>query len=512
VITTPRLRRAFRRETLGVDVEAALDLVGSVLKWLGLAFLVPAAVALGHGESLRPFLLAAVVTSGFGWTLERVTAGKERVAPREGFLVVALIWLLVPLFGSLPYVLSGEPQLVGGVNAYFESVSGFTATGATVLTDIEALPRGLALWRQFTQWLGGMGIVILAIAILPRLRVGGRQLLQSELPGPTETERLSVSIRETARRLWFLYVGLTALLIGLLWSYGRLGLDEEMTLFDAVAHAFTTIAIGGFSPRERSIEPFAPLTQWTILVFIVVAGINFLRLYRVFVQAQPRSVARDDEFRLYLLLLLAGSGVLFLELVTAGRYEGEEALRTAAFQAVSIMTTTGYANADYTEWGVLAAVTLVGLMFLGASAGSTGGSVKVVRHLLIGRLLRRELDQTVHPEIVLPVRLNRHPVDERTLRAVLAFVLIYVGLFALGALGLVAESFRVGADVTAFEAIAAAAATLGNVGPAMGFAGPMGSYEPFSAVSKLIMTGLMWMGRVEIIPVIVLFTKAYWRA
>jgi trk system potassium uptake protein len=510
-ISRARLRRAFRRETIGVDLEAALDLVGSVLKWLGLAFLLPAVVALAHAEPTWPFVVSAGVTTTFGWTLERVTAGKERVAPREGFLVVALIWLLVPGFGSLPYVLSGEGQFAG-VNAYFEAVSGFTATGATILTDIEALPRGILLYRQFTQWLGGMGIVVLAIAILPRLRVGGRQLLQSELPGPTEMERLSASIRETARRLWVLYVGLTALLVGILWSYARTGLDREMSLFDAVSHAFTTIAIGGFSPRARSIEPFAPITQWTIVAFIVLAGINFLRLYRLLIQGEPRAVARDDEFRLYFLILLAGSGVLLLELLAAGRFEGEEAIRNAVFQAVSIMTTTGYATADYTEWGSLAAVTLVGLMFVGASAGSTGGSVKVIRHLLIGRLLRRELDQTIHPELVQPVRFNRHAVDERTLRAVLAFVLIYIGLFIVGTLGLMAESFRVEGGVTPFEAIAAAASTLGNVGPAMGFAGPMDSYDPFSPLSKLIMSGLMWMGRVEIIPVVVLFTKAYWRA
>jgi trk system potassium uptake protein len=201
-----------------------------------------------------------------------------------------------------------------------------------------------------------------------------------------------------------------------------------------------------------------------------------------------------------------------VELPVNGRFGGEEALRHAVFQAVSIMTTTGFASTDYTGWGALAAVTIVGLMFFGASAGSTGGSVKVVRHLLIGRLLRRELDQTVHPEIVLPVRLNGAPVDERALRAVLAFVLLYVGLFAVGALLLVVESFRTAAAVTPFEAIAAAAATLGNVGPGFGFAGPFGSYEPFSAFSKVIMIALMWLGRVEIIPVVVLFTKAYWRA
>jgi trk system potassium uptake protein len=512
VINAARVRRAFRWPSFGVDVAAALDLVGALLKYLSLAFLVPGTLALGYGDPVWPFLAAGLATALVGVLLEVVATGKEHVSPREGFLVVALTWLLVPAFGSLPYLFSGEAQLADPINAYFESVSGFTATGATILTDIEGLPRSLAMWRQFTQWLGGMGILILAIAVLPRLRVGGRQLLQSELPGPTELERLSVSIRETARRLWVLYVALTAILIALLAAYGWTGVDPKMDLFDAAAHALTTVAIGGFSTQERSIEAFGPLVQWTIAAFIVVAGVNFLRLYRVFVQREPRHIARDEEFRLYLVLLVLGSAVILLEILGEGRFSGEEAVRHAVFQAVSIMTTTGFASTDYAVWGPLAAVSIVGLMFFGASAGSTSGSIKVVRHLLIGRLLRRELDQTVHPELVVPVRVNGAVVEERTLRAVLAFVLLYVGLFAVGALALVIESFRAATGVTPFEAIAAAAATLGNVGPAFGFAGPMGSYEPFSTLSKTIMIVLMWLGRVEIIPVAVLLTRSYWRA
>ncbi len=512
MISVARLRRAFRRDTFGVDVEAVLDLVGALLKYLGLAFLVPAAVALGYGESVWPFLLSGAITSAAGAALERLATGKERVSPREGFLIVALTWLLVPAFGSLPYVFAGEAELGRPINAYFESVSGFTATGATVLEDFDTLTRSLALWRQFTQWLGGMGIIVLAIAILPRLRVGGRQLLQSELAGPTELERLSVSIRDTARRLWVLYVALTAVLIALLALLGWTGVEERMNLFEAAAHAFTTVSIGGFSTQARSLEAFGPAVQWTVALFIVLAGINFLRLYRLFVQRHGRAFARDEELRLYLLLLTIGSAVLLVELVGSGRFAGEEAVRHAVFQAVSIMTTTGFASTDYVAWGPLAAVTIVGLMFFGASAGSTGGSIKVVRHLLISRLLRRELDQTVHPEIVSPIRLNGAVVEERTLRAVLAFVLLYVGFFALGALALVVESFRTTTGVSPFEAIAAAAATLGNVGPAYGFAGPMGSYEPFSPLSKVIMIGLMWLGRVEIIPVVVLLTRAYWRS
>ena len=510
-ISRARLRRAFRRDTIGVDVTGALNLVGAMLKYLGAAFLYPTGVALWYDEQAWHFVAGGVATTAVGLALEYVTSGKERVSPREGFLVVALTWLLAPAFAAIPYLLSGEPQLTRLSNAYFEAVSGFTTTGATILTDIESLPRSLLMWRQFTQWIGGMGIIVLALAVLPRLRVGGRQLFESEAPGP-ELERLAASIRVTARRLWVLYVALTAVLALVLAGYGWTGLDREMNPFDAVAHAFTSVAIGGFSPRERSLEPFAAVTQWTVIVFVVIAGINFLRLYRLFVERRPRAVARDEELRLYLVLLAFGSAVILAEILASGRFGGEEAVRHATFQAISIMTTTGFASTDYVTWGSLSAVTLVGLMFVGASAGSTGGSIKVVRHLLIGRMLRRELDQTVHPEIVLTVRLNGSGVDERTLRAVLAFVLIYVGLFAVGALGLVLESFRTQADVEPFEAISAAAATLGNVGPAFGFAGPMGSYEPFSDLSKAIMTALMWLGRVEIIPVIVLFTKSYWRA
>jgi trk system potassium uptake protein TrkH len=353
---------------------------------------------------------------------------------------------------------------------------------------------------------------VLAVAILPQLRVGGRQLLQSELPGPTDLERLTVSIREVARRLWLLYLALTIALIALLTGYGWLGLDEQMDLYDAAAHAFTTVSLGGFSTQGNSVAAFGALVQWTILVFIVIAGVNFLRLYRVFVQRQPRAVTRDDEFRVYLFVLLAGATVLLAELLAENEYGLGESLRHAVFQAVSIMSTAGFATADYTLWGPLATITLLGLMFVGASAGSTGGSIKVVRHVLIGRLLRRELEQTVHPEVVSPIRLNRQVIDERTLEAVLSFVLIYVGLFALGSLAIVVDSFRTDVGVTPFEAMGAAAATIGNVGPGFGFAGPFGSYESFSAFSKSVMVALMWMGRVEIIPIIVLFTRSYWRA
>jgi trk system potassium uptake protein len=499
---------------LGVDVGGALNLVGALVKYLSLAFLFPAAVAVGYSEPTWPFLASAGICAASGWGLEFATQGKERIGVREGFLVVALTWLFAAAAGALPYLLSDEAQLAKPVDAFFEAMSGFTTTGSTVLTDIEGVSHSLGMWRQFTQWLGGMGIIVLALAVLPRLRVGGRQLMESELPGP-ELEKLTASIRDTARRLWILYVGLTVAMVAVLYLLATTGVDEAMSFYEAVAHAFTTLPTGGFSTEARSIEAFGGATQWAVTAFTILAGANFALMYRSLARRDPRVLGRDDEFRLYLGLLLLGSVVLFIELLHQGLFEGEEAVRHAVFQTVAIMTTTGYASTDSNEWLAVAPVAvmaLLALMFAGGSAGSTSGSIKVVRHVLIGKILRRELDQTVHPEVIAPIRLNGGIVDERTLRAVIGFVLLYVGIFAVGAMLLLADSARAGLDLSPFEAIGASAATLGNVGPAFGFAGPMGSFEPFSDVSTGIMIALMWLGRLEIIPIVVLFARGYWRA
>jgi trk system potassium uptake protein TrkH len=497
----------------GVDVGSAFDLVGGVLKWVGAAFLAPAAVAAGYGEAAWPFLVSAVITAGCGLALDQITGEKRgtAVGPRESFLVVALIWLTVPLFGALPFLIGDVSQLSNPVDAYFESVSGFTATGATVLTDIEALDHATLFWRQLSHWLGGMGIIILAVAVLPRLRVGGRQLLQSELAGPTEIERFSTTIRQTARRLWTLYVGLTLAAIIVLAIVGWTGVDDAMTPFQAVSHAMSVIALGGFSTKNESAAAFVPLTQYLLLLFMVLAGVNFLRLYRLLVQRQVDVVRTDEELRLYLAFLVVGSALIITEIVAGDFAQGEEAVRTGMFQAVAIMSTTGFGTADYTLWGPLAIMTLLLLMFVGASAGSTGGSIKVIRHLLLFKLVRRELDSSVHREIVRPITANGVAVDERSLRSMVVFVLLYLLTFAIGSLALLLDARFGGQQLTAFEAIGASAACIGNVGPAFGFAGPFGSYEPMSDLSTLVLTALMWLGRMEIIPVAVLLARTYWR-
>jgi trk system potassium uptake protein len=497
------------RARLGVDVLAALNLVGTLVKLLSFAFALPLVVALLYSEPLWPWLASAAVGGGVGFALEQGTRGRDRIGAREGFLVVSLTWLLAAGLGALPFLFSGEDQLARPLDAYFEAMSGFTTTGATVVTDVEALSHSVVFWRQFSQWLGGMGIIVLFLAVLPRLRVGGRQLFESELPGP-ELE-LSTRIQDTARRLWLLYLGLTVAEIAALTALGWTGVDDRMNLFEAVAHTFSTMPTGGFSTQARSVEEFAAASQWVIAFFMALAGANFALTYRALLRRQPGVFARDEEFRLYVALLTLGSVVLFAELLSRDLYAGEEAVRQAVFQTVSMMTTTGLASADFNLWGLLAAVVLVALMFFGGSAGSTAGSVKVLRHLLLGRILRRELDLTIHPELVSRVRYNGRPVDGQILRAIQSFVMLYVGLFAVGTFLLVADAARVGLDLRLIDAVGAAATTLGNVGPAFGFAGPMGSFEPFSDVSSGVMIVLMWAGRLEIVPVAVLLTRSYWR-
>lgn len=498
---------------LGVDVGSALDLVGGVLKWVGAAFVVPLAVALGYQEPVLPFLIGGAITAGAGLLLDQITGPKTgaAVGPREGFLVVAVIWLLVPVFGMLPYLLGGVDQLANPIDAYFESVSGFTATGATVLTDVEGLDRSMLFWRQFSHWLGGMGIIVLAVAVLPRLRIGGRQLLQSELAGPTEIERFSDTVRETARRLWSLYAGLTVIAVLALAATGWTGLDPAMTLYDAVAHAFSVVSLGGFSSRNVSVSAFAPVTQYILLGLMIVAGINFLRMYRVVIQRRMRVLAGDEELRLYFVFALIGSALVTFELLVGDQESGEAAFRHGTFQAVAVMTTAGFGSADSSAWGPLAALTLLLLMFVGPSAGSTGGSIKVVRHLLLFRVVRRELEHAVHREVVVPIRIGTAVVDERALRSTIVFVLLYLLTFALGALALLIDARSTGTELAVFEAIGASAACIGNVGAAFGFAGPLGGYQPFSDLSTAVLTLLMWLGRVEIIPVAVLLSRNYWR-
>jgi trk system potassium uptake protein len=498
-----------RKSPLGVDVGGALNLVGTLVKYLGLAFVFPIVVAAGYGEAVWPFAVAGVLTAGSGIALERATSGKETVGAREGYLVVSLIWLLVAVFGAVPYLLA-EPQLSRPVDALFESMSGFSASGSSVVADVAGLSRSMALWRQFTTWIGGVGIIVMFLAVLPRLRIGGRQaLFKAEMPGPEMP--LATTIRESARRFVTLYVAITALEIAVLATLGWTGVDSRMTLFNATAHGFATIATAGFSPEARSIEPFVPATQWVIVAFMLLAGTNFALLFAGIVGRRPGLLARDEEVRVGLVLAVASSSVVVIGLLEADLLAGGEAVRHGVFNTVSMMTTTGFASADFAQWSPLPLLVLFGAVMLGASAGSTTGSIKLVRHIVIAKMLRREIDQTLHPEVVAPLRVNRAVVDERALRAIIVFVFIYVGVCVGGAVVVLLDSTLQGVELSPFGALTSAATALAGAGPSTGFAGPMGSFEPFSDVSTLVLTAMMYLGRLEIVPVLVLFTASHWR-
>ena len=302
-----RLRRGARREAIGVDVRAALSIVGTNVKYLSAALLVPTIVALIYSEPTWPFIAAGAISFAVGWSIER--RGPPRFLGARGFLVVSLTWLAAAGVCAMTYLLTGEDQLGRPIDAYFESMSGFTTTGATVLTDVEAVPNSVLIWRQLSQWLGGMGIIVLAIAVLPRLRVGGRQLLESEMPGP-EIEQLTTRIRDTARRLWVLYIALTFVEIGLLAFWGWTRIDPNMNLFEAVAHSLTTMPTGGFSTEPRSAETFAPESQWTLTAFMAIAGANFALMYRALTRRRAGLFFRDEEFRLYVVLLAVATVII----------------------------------------------------------------------------------------------------------------------------------------------------------------------------------------------------------
>jgi trk system potassium uptake protein TrkH len=501
-----------RRPRLGVDVVGSLNLVGALIKYLGPSALLPALFAFAHSEPAWPFLAAGAIVSGFGVALERVTSGGEGVGVREGYLVISITWLLVAAYGGLPYVLAADSQLGRPVDALFEGMSGFTTTGASVATDVNALPVSIRVWRQETIWLGGIGVVTIALAVLPRLRIGGRSLLESEVAGPGVEAGLSAGIKQTVRRFGVLYVGLSVVAFLALALPHWLGVRHTMNSFQAFGHTLSTMGTGGFSTEGASIGAFGGLTQWTVILIMVMAGSNFALLYQGLVQRRPRAAARDEEFRAYLtVLVLACAAVTAIVALTGGPQHGWGAVRAATFEVTSVVTTTGYFTVNYGQWPTVALMALALLFFVGSCAGSTGGSIKIARHLLLARLLGREVVRTVHPELIRPVRLNGVTIDQTTLLAVISFVLIYVAVFVTGTAILALESDLHGPAFDSLGFVYASASTLANAGVGLGVAGTTGSFAVFGHPSTLTMTALMWLGRLEILPVVVLLRASYWR-
>ncbi|HXV75709.1 MAG TPA: TrkH family potassium uptake protein [Candidatus Polarisedimenticolaceae bacterium] len=466
-------------------------LLGRLLIALALALLAPAAVAWFFDDGVwtafvGPALLAAVA----GIVLQRWNR-QEADFPfsrREAFLLVTAAWVTASVIGALPYLVLKGPQFA--VDALFESASGFTTTGASVLADVENEPHGLLLWRSLTQWLGGMGIIVLGIAILPKLAIGGMELLGAEAPGPMQ-EKLTPRIAQTAKYLWGIYALLTGAEVAVLIVLG-------LPPLEAINHALTTMATGGFSTRNASVASFAsPAIELAVTGFMFLAGVNFA-LHFWWLRGRPRRLFGEPEFRFYCGVLLGASLLLALDLVLVDGHRALDAARLAVFQSTSVVTTTGYATANFDTWPSFSKVLLFLLMFVGGCAGSTGGSVKVVRIMIVAKKLVVDLKRLVQPHAVLPVRIGRRAVPEEIVASVTTFFILFLTLFAAGGLLL----GLMGLDMV--SAFSASATCLGNIGPGLGAVGPAATYGPLPDVAKLLLVGLMIVGRLELYTVLVL--------
>jgi trk system potassium uptake protein TrkH len=411
----------------------------------------------------------------------------------EGLAIVSAAWLMLAWFAALPYIWAG----LGPVDAMFEAMSGLTTTGATVFRDFSAYGQGLFFWRGLTQWLGGMGVIALFVAVLPRLAIGGREIFFAEASGPDD-EKVSPQIRRTAALLWRLYAALTLLQIVSLRLTG-------MPWLDAVNHAFTTLAAGGFSPHPLSIAGYAnPAAEWVIIVFMFLAGANFALQYRALATRDFRIVRDDEELRAYAGVVIVASALLAWTI--SGDLDAGAPVRTALFQVLSIITTTGYASVDFQLWSDQGKAILLGLMFVGGCAGSAGGGPKVVRHVLLAKFTLQELRRTLHPRAILPVKLAGRVVPPHIMQGVVVFFLFYMLTFAMCSVVVIVF----GADI--LTGISATAACLGNVGPGFGAVGPMGNFADLHPVSRIALTLAMWIGRLEVLTVLVILRPEAWRS
>ncbi len=491
----------------GFNTKLIVHILGLLLLFnslfIGIATITSYFMADGVTAGLLKALLVCFITGSLAMVLTK--NHKKEIKKREGYLIVVFGWLTMVIFGMLPYVFTHSVSTIS--DALFETMSGYTATGATVINDIESLPKSIVLWRSLTHWMGGMGIIVLAIAILPLLGIGGMQLFSAEAP-VLGGDKLHPRISDTAKRLWLIYVGLTAANTILLSLSG-------MPVFDAINHGMSTMASGGFSTKNTSLVFWndIPQIQYITVFFMFLAGSNFILLYYA-MKGKFKRVFSDTEFRWYAGFIGAFALIVLLSIIRQEAYVAtglstwsvwEQSFRHALFQVVAVITTTGLVTADFTAWSPFVTMLFFGLMFLGGSTGSTSGGVKVMRHLILIKNGFLEFKRALHPNAILMVRLNKVTIEQSIVYHVLAFFILYMILFIIGA-GVLSV---LGLDFT--SAIGGAAASLGNVGPGLGNVGPASTYASLPTLAKWWCSLLMLIGRLELFTVLILFTPYYWR-
>lgn len=484
-----------------VNSGIVINVIGVLLILLGgfMLTILPFSYYYDVGDDLS-IELAAFITIFIGfltWFWSRNS--DNRIGKREGFLIVGGGWMVISLFSSFPFLFSGA--IPDFTNALFESVSGLTTTGASVLNDIESVPKDILLWRSLTQWIGGMGIIVLTVAIFPLLGIGGVELFVAEAPGPA-SDKIHPRIKETAKRLWFIYLGLTILLMVILYWAG-------MGAFDAVNHALTTMSTGGFSTKNASIAHFnSPTIEYVLALFMLIGGINYTIIY-FGLKGNFKKVWRSDEFKTYLFWVLLLTTVVFFAVFQVTDYTFEKAFRDSVFQVASIVTTTGFVSADYTSWAPVLTLLFFLLLFSGACAGSTSGGVKIIRHLVIFKNSSLEIKRLLHPKAIIRTKVDGKIVAPRILTHILVFIQLYVFLFVIGSLvmAIILSNF----EQPFLSSIGAVATALGNVGPSIGELGPLDNFSNVPAAGKWLLMLLMLMGRLELFTIIIFFTPYFWR-
>ncbi|MBN1340288.1 MAG: TrkH family potassium uptake protein [Bacteroidales bacterium] len=473
-----------------------INIIGFLLMIEGLFMFTGIPFSLHYcGYNCLSLLYSGIITAGTGLTLWLLTRkSKKNVSKREGYIIVSFTWVVISLFGSLPYLLSGA--IPSFTDAFFETISGFTTTGATILSDIEALPKGILFWRSLTHWIGGMGIIVLSVAILPLLGIGGMQLFVAEMPGITH-DKLHPRITDTAKRLWGLYVALTFAQVLLLMLGG-------MDLFNSLCHSFSTLATGGFSTQNDSIAGYSGYIQYVIIIFMIFAGTNFTLHYLGF-RGKFCDIWKNEEYRYYISFTFAFAILIAVLLMIFSGSPPEKAFRDSLFQVVSIVTTTGFITSDYLLWPSFLWFFIFLLMFVGGSAGSTGGGIKVARQILLFKNSALELKRLIHPQAIIPVRFNGRAVSQNILFKVMAFFLFYLLIFFAGTfiMSLIGLDFQ--------TAVGSTVATLGNIGPGIGLVGPVFNYGFIPDSGKWVLSFLMLLGRLELFTILILFSPSFWK-
>ncbi len=471
-----------------------LNTVGKMVFAEGFLLLLPAAVALIYKENcFLSFFITVITALGIGGLMILISKPRTPVIyAKEGFFIVSCSWILFSLIGALPFTISGE--IPSYIDAVFETVSGFTTTGASILTDVEAMSKGLLFWRSFTHWIGGMGILVFVMAVIPNISERSIHILRAEVPGPT-VGKLVPRIKDTAKILYLIYIALTVIEIIFLLCGG-------MPAFDSIIHAFGTAGTGGFGIKANSIAGYSPYLQWVITVFMLLFGINF-NLYYLILIRKFKAAVKSVELWTYLGIVLVAVVGICLSIYPQYRSVGET-VRQASFQVSSIITTTGYATTDFNLWPAFAKAILLLLMFIGGCAGSTAGGLKVSRIVIIYKQIRREIQRLLHPRSVKSLPFEGRPLEERTISGVYTYLGIYLLCFAVVFLIVSLEPFGIEANFSA------TAACFNNIGPGFGAVGPVESYAIYSPLSKIILSFAMLLGRLEIFPLIIFFTPSSW--